>query len=62
MCNTVVTKVSHRNREEENSRVLPRETLTSLSSSSRHLSILSDNGRHHGSGHVALSSVKARLE
>ena len=30
--------------------------------SSRHPSILSDNGKRHGSGHVVLSPVKARLE
>ena len=30
--------------------------------SSRHPSILSDNGKRHGSGHVVLSPVKARLK
>ena len=29
---------------------------------SRHPSILSDNGKHHGSGHVVLSPMKVRLE
>ena len=38
------------------------DAFWSHSYSSRHPSILSDNGKHHGSGHVVLSPVKARLE
>ena len=38
------------------------QTFSYAQSYSRHPSILSHNGKHHGSGHVVLSLVKARLE